>query len=102
LEHDGGVKRLDRLNLDQRIIIVIALGGLMYWLGIWISSLNKPTAFGWVAYAPLSGSTFPPIGGLTPRWILLLWTGLTLVWAILSMVVLRSPRRDRYGLDESE
>ena len=35
-EQDDSVKRLDRLNLGQRIIIVIALGGLMYWLGIWM------------------------------------------------------------------
>ena len=89
------MKRLDRLNLGQRIIIVIALGGLMYWLGIWISTLSKPAAFGWVAYAPLSGSTFPPIGGLTPRWTLLMWAGLTLAWAGLSLAVLRSPKDSR-------
>lgn len=88
------MKRLDGLNLGQRIIIMIGLGGLLYWFGIWISSLNKPSAFGWVAYAPLSGSTFPPIGGLTPRWTLLLWAGLTLAWAVSSLVVLRSPNRD--------
>ena len=90
------MKHLDRLNLGQRIIIVVGLGGLIYWLGIWISSLNKPSAFGWVAYAPLSGSTFPPTGGLTPRWTVLLWAGLTLGWAALSLVVLRSPDRHNH------
>jgi heme/copper-type cytochrome/quinol oxidase subunit 1 len=87
------VKLLARLNLGQRIVLVVALGALTYLLGIWISYQGKQ--FGWVAYAPLSSSTSGRLGGLTFGWTVLIWAGLTLVWVLLSLLVLGAKARRR-------
>ena len=94
--HHGGVRFLARLNLGQRVLIVIALGILSYLLGLWISYLAE-RPYGWIAYAPLSGTPAVPGGRLTEGWLILVWAVLTLIWGVLSLVVLRSstPPDDR-------
>lgn len=88
------MKLLARLNLGQRILMVIALGGVIYFLGFWLETIHKQ-AFGWVAYAPLSGATsaLGREGGLTYDQSILVWIGLVVLWAVLSMVVLHTPKR---------
>ena len=84
---------LARLNLGQRILIVITLGILLYLVGAWIATLGN-RFYGWVAYAPLSGAA-PSPSGLTEREMILVWALLALVWCGLSLVVLRTPNRGR-------
>jgi hypothetical protein len=84
------VKLLARLNQGQRVVIVIALGIVTLLLGWWITAITTFT--GWVAYAPLSGVTQSlNHRNLTFGWIVLIWIGLTVVWAVLAGVVLHRP-----------
>jgi hypothetical protein len=87
------MRLLGRLNLGQRVLIVITLGILLYLLGAWIATLGN-RFYGWVAYTPLTGAS-PSPSGLTGREMILVWAFLALVWCGLSLVVLRSPSRTR-------
>ena len=51
--------RLPRLNLPQRIIIVIGLGLGLGFFGLWAAT-PRGAALGWVSYAPLSSSVGVP------------------------------------------
>jgi hypothetical protein len=87
-----------RLNLGQRIVIVVGLGVGLAAFGLWVIAQASPDrAFGWVGYAPLQSSaayrsslSLAFRGGL-PLWVqLLIWLGLTILWTITSAFVLRS------------
>jgi heme/copper-type cytochrome/quinol oxidase subunit 1 len=82
------LKWLNRLNLAQRIVIVVALAAVLDLAGDWITSIGRgPAAFGWVAYAPLSSATSG--GGPNFQWRFLVWILLAVVWAVLSVIVFR-------------
>ena len=86
--------RFRRLNVRQRVVIVIGFGVGLYFLGSWVTALGRRgTSFGWVAYAPLSRSVNTadlPGSGLHPWVRLLIWLLLTVVWAIVGVLLLRS------------
>jgi heme/copper-type cytochrome/quinol oxidase subunit 1 len=84
------VSRLDRLNLGQRIIIVIALAGVITLIGDWATGAG--TVYGWVAYAPLSRAAGP--SWFASHWRDLYWILMVLVWAGASLLVMRSPRSE--------
>ncbi len=86
------MKRLASLNMAQRIVIVVTLAVLFYILGFWLSVLDKRLITGWVAYAPLTNATTGEPGGLSVGEDVLVWAGLALVWAFLSVMALKSPR----------
>jgi hypothetical protein len=86
-----GVKFLARLNMAQRVIIVIALGVSLMLLGYWIA-FSHTVAFGWVAYAPLTRTTHSD--GLTLGWDVLIWIGLTIFWAVVSGIVFHRPKAE--------
>ena len=77
-----------RMNLRQRVIAVIGLAAALVVVGDWATT--RWTATGWVGCAPLSGgcSTLPT--ALHPWVRMLIWLGLVVVWAVASMVLLRS------------
>jgi heme/copper-type cytochrome/quinol oxidase subunit 1 len=75
-----------RLNLAQRIILIVALGGGLLAFGRWATTRGA-VASGWVAYAPLSNNVTVP-GGLHPWVRLVIWVALIVVWAVASMYVL--------------
>jgi hypothetical protein len=78
-----------RGNLAQRVILVIGSGAALYIVGLWLTSLGTHFATGWVAYAPLSDSSFgPSLGGLHPWVRLVIWLLLIFVWTGLSLAVL--------------
>jgi hypothetical protein len=83
-----------KLNLSQRIVIVVGLGVALRFFGDWVTTLGSHSVFGWVSYAPLSNesqSTGPAgPGGLHYGWRILIWIALTVVWAAVSIIVLRS------------
>jgi len=87
--------QLPRLNLRQRIIIVIGLGLGLAFFGLWATT-PRGAAFGWVGYAPLSSSAAYrsnvsiAFGGLHPWVRLLIWLTLTAIWMAASVILLRS------------
>jgi len=81
------VKQLRRLNLGQRIVIVVALAGILKYVGDWLTSLGSFVT-GWTGYAPLR----PP--GLTYPERILIWIGLVVVWGLASVWVLHSDRHE--------
>lgn len=88
---------MGRLNRGQRIVLVVALGAALYVLGVYITTLDTPGS-GWVAYAPLSqvahsSFTGTPFAGLHPWVRLVVWLGLTVIWAGCSVALLRSRPR---------
>jgi hypothetical protein len=76
-----------RLNLAQRIVVVIGLAGVLDVVRDWI--VNRGTGDGWFNYAPNSGAAFPaghaPSGGDHVVTIMFV-----VVWAIASAWLLRS------------
>ncbi|MCL2585951.1 MAG: hypothetical protein FWE35_26250 [Streptosporangiales bacterium] len=88
----------DRLSLPQRIVVVAALGLAFAAIGASLPDLATPAHFGWYAYAPLqttfqSGS--PVRLGLSGWPGLLIWLFLIIVWALLSVRILRPAPKAR-------
>ena len=87
-----------RLNLGQRIVVIVGLGVGLAVFGLWATAQGSPDHLvGWTGYAPLESSaayrsslslTFR--GGLHPWVQLLIWLGLTILWTVTSVFVLRS------------
>ena len=85
------MRLIDRLTTAQRIVIVVATGIALAASGLYLASLGSPR-FGWYAYSPLASGFGPPSTGL-PGWVrLIIWLGLTGIWALVSVIVLRPPR----------
>jgi hypothetical protein len=85
------MRLLKRLGLAQRIVIVVALGLALGALGNFIvAGVEFGANFGWFGYAPLANNSFVTINSnLAPWQELLIWLGLTLVWAVCSILILR-------------
>jgi heme/copper-type cytochrome/quinol oxidase subunit 1 len=76
--------------MPQRVVIVIAVGIALATVGWYLTRLGSPR-FGWYAYSPLAHAVGPPNTGM-PAWLrLIIWLGLTGIWASASVVVLRRP-----------
>ena len=78
-----------RLNLLQRIVLVVALGAGLSVFGLWVTTFGSYT--GWVAYAPLNsaGAFAGPVSGLYSWVRLVIWLALIAIWALASMWLLR-------------
>jgi len=93
--HSWLVRMTDRLSQPQRIVVVVALGVALGAAGLYIVNLGTTAGSGggWYAYAPLSGSVYPPHTGLAGWARLLIAAALTGLWALVSIRVLRPPSR---------
>jgi hypothetical protein len=80
------MKRLDGLALRQRIVVVIALGLVLWNVGDWLTSRSLS---GWFGYVPLSRATYP--SPFNPASAVLIRSVLTIVWAGVSVRLLREP-----------
>ena len=80
-----------RLNLAQRIVIVIGLAGLLHTIRDWI--VNRPVQGGWFNYAPSSAMAFSPHGWSSSTGDHLLTLAFVLVWVLGSVWLLRSGPR---------
>ncbi|HSZ48485.1 MAG TPA: hypothetical protein VK823_24305 [Streptosporangiaceae bacterium] len=82
---------IEKLATAQRVVVVVAIGVAFLAVGNYLPSLGqRGFAFGWTEYAPLT----PPSVGW-PGWLrLLVWLGLTCVWAVVSIWLLRPPGHD--------
>lgn len=76
--------------MAQRIVLVVALGVSFGILGEYVVSLGDHFS-GWTAYAPLS-APIPsvPHVGLAPWLRVIVWIGLSAVWAAMSVWLLRT------------
>jgi heme/copper-type cytochrome/quinol oxidase subunit 1 len=91
---------MSRLNLGQRIVVVIGLAAGLVILGAWAMTWGTHSFTGWTGYAPLSRSIYVPSGGGLHLWALaLIWLALISIWVVVSVVVLRGPRRPVGGGD---
>jgi len=88
-----------RLNLPQRVVLVVALGAALYLVGSWITwRASRSFATGWTGYAPLTNAAhFPGIGPsrLHPWVQLAIWLALVGIWVGGSLLVLRDRAADR-------
>ena len=85
------MRRIDKLDKAQRVVVVVALGAAFLALGSYLLSLGQPGMFGWTGYAPLSA---PSVG--RPGWVnLLVWLALTCLWAVVSIRLLRPSGEDQ-------
>jgi heme/copper-type cytochrome/quinol oxidase subunit 1 len=88
------VRLIDGLNTAQRVVIIIAIGVGLAAIGLYLVSLGGGARFGWYAYSPLVSRIGLPGTGL-PGWLrLIIWLGLTGIWAVASVIVLRPPRQE--------
>ncbi|MGO1242112.1 MAG: hypothetical protein ACTMHU_11840, partial [Cellulosimicrobium funkei] len=46
------------------LVALVVLGVGLLLAALWVAS--RPTSFGWFAYAPVSGTTFVPVGAYPP------------------------------------
>jgi hypothetical protein len=81
---------MDRLNMAQRIVVVVALGLAFGAIGSYLDSLGNMGVTGWTGYAPL---TLPHTG--LAGWLrLLIWLVLIGLWAAAATRVLRPAPED--------
>ena len=86
------MRLIDRLNMAQRVVVVIAIGIALAVAGGYLVSLGGGLRAGWYAYAPLQAQPTLPGMGL-PDWLrMIVWLGLTGIWALVSVLVLRPPK----------
>ena len=86
------MRLIDGLNTAQRVVIVVAIGIALATIGLYLTKIGSPR-IGWYAYSPLTRGAFLPGSGL-PAWLrLIIWLGLTGIWASVSVIVLRTPSR---------
>ena len=85
-----------RLNRGQRIVLVVALAAALYVLGRYIMTLgNAGSRLGCLRTANAGGTLthWDARCGLHPWVRLVVWLGLTVIWAGCSVALLRSRPR---------
>jgi len=76
---------IDRLNLAQRVVVVVTLGLALGVMADYLTGLGVRT--GWYAYAPLSGQVSAGLG--EPGWLrLVIWLAAIGLWALTSLRLL--------------
>ena len=82
--------RLQRLNLAQRIVVVVALAGMLRAVaGYVVAEFVEHPAAGWVAYSPLTADV--PSAGPRPFLATLVWLAATALWGAASVWLLGLP-----------
>ncbi len=88
------MRLVDGLNTAQRVVIIVAIGIALAIAGRYLVSLRSGFHGGWTGYRLLPTQIRALRTGL-PRWLrLIIWLGLTGLWASASVIVLRPPRRE--------
>jgi heme/copper-type cytochrome/quinol oxidase subunit 1 len=84
---------IDRLNIGQRVVVVVTLGLALGILADYLTGLGGVgvgVRTGWYAYAPLTGQISPGLG--EPGWLrLVIWLAAIALWALTSLRVLSQP-----------
>jgi hypothetical protein len=79
---------IDRLNIAQRVVVVVTLGLALGIVANYLTGLGGlGVRSGWYAYAPLTGQISPGLG--QPGWLrLVIWLAAIGLWALTSLRVL--------------
>lgn len=86
------MRRLRRLAFAQRVVVIIALAGMLRVIaGYIVASVESDS--GWFGYAPLSRATYPS----TPSWPYALSFALIAFWAAVSVWLLGLPYENNDG-----
>ena len=81
--------RLDEYNRAQRIVLVIALGLALAFIGFYIDGRNGSVrGGGWFGYAPETSVMFSQRQRFSPLLSTIVWLGLVGVWALASLRLL--------------
>jgi heme/copper-type cytochrome/quinol oxidase subunit 1 len=85
------MRGIEKLSQAQRVVVVVAVGVACLAVGSFLLSLGQPgISLGWTGYAPLVAQSLG-----RPGWFsLLVWLALTLLWAVVSIRLLRPQRHD--------
>ncbi len=87
--------------MAQRVVLVVALAGLLAFTGSYIVSDGfSQQGGGWFAYAPNTNRVFYPRGGLAAFAALLVWVALLIVWAVASLWLFGLPAGSTGGDNE--
>ncbi len=81
------MERLRALALAQRIVVVVALAGVLRAIGLWWVGRTYPPG-GWFSYAPLTEAPYLDHGIGRPTGHALVWVVLIVLWAVLSIWLL--------------
>jgi heme/copper-type cytochrome/quinol oxidase subunit 1 len=82
---------IDRLNIGQRVVVVVTLGLTLGIVANYLTGLGPSVRTGWYAYAPLAKQVLPPGLG-EPGWLrLVIWLAAIGLWAVTSLRVLSQP-----------
>ncbi len=86
--------RVRRLNVAQRVVVVVGVGVALLFFGEWLTSLGAHPLTGWTGFAPLQNSAIPYEGGLHPWVRLVIWIIVIALWIVVAMALLRSTAGD--------
>jgi hypothetical protein len=82
---------MTRMNLAQRIVVVVGLGAALYVFGMWAMTWGSQVSRVWIATSPLSGAfAAPDVSGLHLWARLLIWLALIGLWLGAALFVFRS------------
>ncbi len=76
-----------RLNRAQRVVVVIALGFALIFLGAWITSIGSHLPYGSVTYTNVGAPHM--VGGFHPWVRTIIWMFLVAVWVSISILLLQ-------------
>lgn len=82
------------LNTLQRVVLVVALGAALFFVGGYLTG-GSHLATGWTGYAPLQSVPVVSRAGLSGVGSLVVWLALVVVWACASVAVLRTRQPTR-------
>jgi hypothetical protein len=88
------MRRVDQLLLRQRVVLVIAFGVVLLVLGGWITDRGR-LGSGWFGYAPNASIVVRGGGAMGPGAAVVVRLCLIVLWAAVSLWLLRSSREDR-------
>jgi hypothetical protein len=81
------VRLTDRLNMAQKIVIVVATGIALAAIGIYLARGSTTHGLHYISDSPIRP------GRARPGWLrLIIWLVLDGIWAVASVVVLRTSR----------
>jgi hypothetical protein len=87
------MRRIDEMYLGQRIVLVIALAGVLHIIGMYVVTRGHTLTGGWFGYTPSTARLYSPSGGLNAPASAAVGIGLTIVWALASIRILSSRRQ---------
>ena len=88
------MSRLDDFNRAQRIVLVIALGLALAFIGFYIDGRGGARTGGWFGYAPQTSVLMADRQSFSPLLSTIVWLGLVGGWALASLRILASRTSD--------